>query len=192
MFLAVLSLIAIVTGILLTAGSAFAMPEATTPFKRDVGYSVKNGVDGSTFLNSFPECAIGADEAAMTLADLVTRYANIATSLNLLYNSSHTAGRVVKVVKINHPMYEASMQVGDTKGAVKKLSYIASIREINNHANTIKHSGSFVGIPADVATEELRTSLSAALLDLYGKCADGTTDRFVGVVWVGEKTITKE
>lgn len=172
------------------------MPEVLTPYKRDIGYSVKNGNDGSTFLNSFPECYIAADEAtvnAMTIGDLQTRYAAIATSLNLIFNSSHTAGRVVKVVKINHPMYEASMQVGDTKGAVGKLSYIASIREVNNNANTTKHSGSFVGVPQDVSTEELKASVASALADLYGKCTDGITDRFVALVWLsGVKSMTKE
>jgi len=196
MFLAVLSLIAIVSGILISAGSAFAMPEVLTPYKRDIGYSVKNGNDGSTFLNSFPECYIALDETtvnAMTIGELQTRYANIATSLNLIYNASHVAGRVCKVVKINHPMYEAAMQVGDTKGAVGKVAYIAVIREVNNNANHTKHSGSFVGVPDDVPTSELKASLATALTDLYGKCADGTTDRFVSLAWTsGVKSMQKE
>ena len=168
------------------------MPEATTPYKRDVGYTVKNGNAGSTFLNSFPECYIGADEAAMSLADLVTRYAAIATSLNAVFNASHTAGRAVKVTKINHPMYEASMLAEDTAGKVKKISYIATIKEINNHANVIKHSGSFVGVPNDVSTEEYEALVATALDNLYGFCSDGTTKRFVALVWLGEKTMTKE
>ncbi|HBC75098.1 MAG TPA: hypothetical protein DC017_09710 [Candidatus Wallbacteria bacterium] len=171
------------------------MPTVFTPYKRDIGYSVKNGLDGSTFLNSFPECYLAVDEAtlnAMTIGQLQTRYAEIATSLNLIFNSSHTAGRVVKVVKINHPMYEASMQAGDTKGAVGKLSYIAQIREVNNNDNNIKHSGTFVGVPQDVSTEELAASVATCLTDLYGMCVDGITPRFVGLVWLsGVKSLTK-
>ncbi len=167
---------------------------------RNLGYSVSNGSDGKSCLNTAEQVQLGLDAENMTLPALRDRVTAIADFLDGIYGNG-SAGRdtaKVTVGKINFPAFLGLAPATEFKTDVKKVSVLVEIKQIKQNAaglriiQPFKVQVVFVGVPADVTRTDLKPKLEALFTESFGFCDDGTTRRFNRILYTGSKGMTKQ
>ena len=167
----------------------------------DVGFTVANGIDGSSLLNVFDNMDLGAALPAAT-ADLQTLFAGKAAVINTLLadigavTQQEIDDSPCKVTKMNFPVYVG--QRSDASAVeICRYTIIYEIVDPRNESNTLKITATLNGVPAKVDYDAMRTRLQGVYNDTTKVYENGALPELVGpsykkFVWCRANPISKK